>query len=66
MRRDGTMVKTRDEPVRVRRPRARRSQTARPGDIVALAGFEEVHIGETVTDVEDPRALPPVTVDEPR
>jgi len=40
-------------------------QEAGPGDIVALAGFEEVHIGETVTDPEDPRALPPVLVDEP-
>jgi len=40
-------------------------QEAGPGDIVALAGFEEVHIGETVTDPDDPRALPPVLVDEP-
>ena len=38
---------------------------AGPGDIVALAGFEEVHIGETVTDPDDPRPLPPVLVDEP-
>jgi GTP-binding protein len=38
---------------------------AGPGDIVALAGFEEVHIGETVTDPEDPRPLPRVIVDEP-
>jgi GTP-binding protein len=40
-------------------------QEAGPGDIVALAGFEDVHIGETVTDPEDPRPLPPVLVDEP-
>jgi GTP-binding protein len=38
---------------------------AGPGEIVALAGFEEVHIGDTVTDPEDPRPLPRVTVDEP-
>jgi GTP-binding protein len=38
---------------------------AGPGDIVALAGFDVVHIGETVTDAEDPRPLPRVTVDEP-
>jgi len=38
---------------------------AGPGDIVALAGFEEVQIGETVTDPENPRPLPRVTVDEP-
>ncbi|MBI1799067.1 MAG: translational GTPase TypA [Candidatus Eisenbacteria bacterium] len=38
---------------------------AGPGDIVALAGFQEVTIGETITDPEDPRPLPPVVVDEP-
>jgi len=38
---------------------------AGPGDIVALAGFEVVHIGETVTDPVDPRPLPRVVIDEP-
>ena len=38
---------------------------AGPGDIVALAGFEDVSIGETITDPDDPRPLPHVTVDEP-
>jgi GTP-binding protein len=38
---------------------------AGPGDIVALAGFDEVSIGETITDPADPRPLPAVTVDEP-
>src|SRR5439155_1432476 len=38
---------------------------AGPGDIVALAGFDEVHIGETVTDAENPQPLPRVLVDEP-
>jgi len=38
---------------------------AGPGDIVALAGFEVVNIGETITAVDDPRPLPPVTIDEP-
>ena len=38
---------------------------AGPGDIVALAGFEVVHIGETVTDTADPRPLPRVVIDEP-
>ncbi|HEV2105859.1 MAG TPA: translational GTPase TypA [Candidatus Eisenbacteria bacterium] len=40
-------------------------EEAGPGDIVALAGFSEVHIGETVTDPVTPRPLPPVVVDEP-
>ena len=38
---------------------------AGPGDIVALAGFDEINVGETIADGESPRALPPVTVDEP-
>ena len=36
-----------------------------PGDIVALAGFDEVNIGETITDPDDPRPLPRVVIDEP-
>ena len=38
---------------------------AGPGDIVALAGFEDVNIGETITDPDDPRPRPRVTIDEP-
>jgi GTP-binding protein len=34
-------------------------EEAGPGDIVALAGFEVVNIGETITDLEDPRPLRP-------
>ncbi len=40
-------------------------EEAGPGDIVALAGFEEVSIGETITDPDDPQPLPRVVVDEP-
>ena len=32
---------------------------------MALAGFDEVNIGDTITDAEDPRPLPHVAVDEP-
>jgi GTP-binding protein len=38
---------------------------AGPGDIVAVAGLEEVQIGETLADREDPRPLPQIHVDEP-
>ncbi|WP_284305820.1 translational GTPase TypA [Mobilicoccus caccae] len=38
---------------------------AGPGDIIAIAGIPEITIGETLTDVEDPRPLPLITVDEP-
>jgi GTP-binding protein len=40
-------------------------EEAGPGDIVALAGFDVVNIGETISDLDNPRALPRVTVDEP-
>ena len=35
------------------------------GDIVALAGIEGINIGDTITDIENPRPLPRITVDEP-
>ncbi len=38
---------------------------AGPGEIVQLAGFDEVNIGDTITDADDPRALPRVIIDEP-
>jgi GTP-binding protein len=41
------------------------TEVARPGDIVAVAGIEDIMIGETLTDLEDPRPLPLITVDEP-
>ena len=38
---------------------------AGPGDIVAIAGLEEVSIGETLSERENPRPLPPIQIDEP-
>ena len=40
-------------------------QEAGVGEIVALAGIEGIYIGETVSSLEDPVRLPPITVDEP-
>ncbi len=40
-------------------------ESAGPGDIIAVAGFPEITIGETLADPEDPRPLPAITVDEP-
>jgi GTP-binding protein len=39
--------------------------SAGPGDIVAVAGIEDITIGETLTDPDDPRPLPLITVDDP-
>ena len=38
---------------------------ARAGDNIAVAGFPEITIGETLTDADDPRPLPALLVDEP-
>jgi GTP-binding protein len=38
---------------------------ALPGDIVAVAGIEDITIGETLADPDDVRPLPMITVDDP-
>ena len=63
---DGSIVRTRVTHLYVFEGLQRvEVDEAGPGDIVALSGFEEVSIGETITDPIDPRPLPRVTVDEP-
>ena len=41
------------------------ADSAGPGDIIAVAGIPEITIGETLADIENPVALPVITVDEP-
>jgi GTP-binding protein len=43
----------------------REMEEVEPGDIVVLAGIEEVKIGDTICNRNAPRALPRITVDEP-
>ncbi len=40
-------------------------ESAGPGEIVAVAGFGEISIGDTLADPEDPRPLAAILVDEP-
>ena len=40
-------------------------ESASEGDIVGIAGFEDVFIGETITDSEDREALPFIHIDPP-
>ena len=40
-------------------------EAAGPGEIIYVSGIENVTIGETLGDPEDPRPLPVITVDEP-
>ena len=41
------------------------AESAGPGDIIAVAGFPGITIGDTLADPENPVALPVITVDEP-
>jgi GTP-binding protein len=41
------------------------AEEAGPGEIVAVAGIDEITIGETLADPDDPRPLPVTRVDEP-
>lgn len=45
----------------------RRETTARAsiGDIIAITGIEDIDIGETIADIEDPEPVPYVSIDEP-
>jgi len=38
---------------------------AQAGDVVAVAGIEDIHIGDTISDRETPRPLPALHIDEP-
>jgi len=35
------------------------------GDIIAIAGISDVSIGETIADIQNPRPLPTIKIDEP-
>ena len=41
------------------------TESAGPGDIVAVAGFDDITIGETLADPNDVRPLPTIKVDDP-
>ncbi len=40
-------------------------ESVQPGDIIILAGIDEVEIGDTICTREAPKALPRISVDEP-
>jgi GTP-binding protein len=65
-KRDGTIQKTKISQLYVfeglkRAPAERASY----GEIVALAGMDEIEIGETITSIDNPQPLPIIAVDEP-
>lgn len=40
-------------------------EEAKAGDIVGIAGFSEIQIGETISSLNEPEALPLIKIDEP-
>jgi GTP-binding protein len=65
-RRDGTIERVRCAELLVAEGLERVPATeALPGEIVAVAGIDEVMVGETLADPEDTRPLPVLEIDEP-
>ncbi len=65
-KRDGTLEKTRVRELFVFEGLDRvKVEKAGVGEIVALAGFEGINIGETITTHDNPKPLPVIAVDEP-
>ncbi|MEK7158061.1 MAG: translational GTPase TypA [Patescibacteria group bacterium] len=63
---DGTMIPSKTTAVMTFDGLSRvEVEAVEAGDIVAVAGIEDVKIGETIADVENPAALPPISIDEP-
>ena len=66
MKHDGTVENVRiTELLKTKALERIPTEKASAGDIVAVAGFENITIGETIADMNDPRALPVITVDDP-
>jgi len=66
IRQDGTVSRTKITELLITEALDRVPvESATAGDLIAVAGIAEITIGETLADVENPVALPRITVDEP-
>jgi GTP-binding protein len=65
-KRDGSTQKTRVKELYIFEGLERQvTEKAGVGEIVALAGFDDINIGETITLTDNPKPLPVIAVDEP-
>ncbi len=65
-RRDGSIKPVRISKIfRFERDEKVAVESAVVGEIVAIAGMEDVTVGVTFTDVDDPRPMPLITIDPP-
>ncbi|HTK39481.1 MAG TPA: translational GTPase TypA [Patescibacteria group bacterium] len=66
IKRDGSILSAKIEKIFGYRGLGREEvETAIAGDIVALTGIADAHIGETITDKETPEALPTIDIEAP-
>jgi GTP-binding protein len=65
-RQDGTITRTKLTELLVAEGLDRvPAERVGPGEIIAVAGLDEVMIGETIADPDDPQRLPLIVIDEP-
>lgn len=66
VKRDGTISKTKIKELFLYDGLAKvKTEIVHAGDICAISGLENFEIGDTVADIENPEALPSITIDEP-
>jgi len=66
IKRDGELIPGRIDKVFGYRGLGREEiDKAEPGDIVALTGVSDAHIGDTIADKESPEALPTIAIEAP-
>ena len=66
MKRDGSVERVKITELLITEELERKpGEKAGPGDIVAVAGFATINIGETLADPENPVQLPLIHVDDP-
>ena len=66
MKRDGSVISTKIEKVFGYRGLQREEiETGQAGDIVALVGIADAHIGDTIADKDNPEALPTIDIEAP-
>ncbi len=66
VKRDGTVVNGKVTKIMKYRGLIRvEAQEAVAGDIISISGIEDVHVGETLASVDNPKGLPTIKIDEP-
>lgn len=66
VKRDGSIAKARVKELMVFEGLGKRPvEEVEAGDICAITGLEGFEIGDTIADIENPEALPAITIDEP-